>query len=363
MNNFEMNSARNDRDFCNPKISKKSPVVEIFSQMVKGTELKGFDKSIINRSIKFIKSLAEKAKIGDIASACELNNIRRIVIEPEIMKELKLLSFFGSYKNLAYGETIEMEVYSHEGEKSRFQALNGDVVFPVIKKKKYPVAPEVISGGFACDYRAMSVGDMTRENECMQQIRVDIRNKVIKYVIEKVYEKIKAATGVKYTAEAAGITKTALDNIIKNIRRFGKVSLIGDYSVVSQVNDFTPFTSVNPSFTGMADAAMEEIRKSGLINFYNGCAVVEMPNAFDITHIVDNNSGKNFETILPEGLLFVVPNGVNSPIQTFTRGGITSFTGNDVATGQVLSRFDLEIAADIAEGHEYKIGVIKDSNF
>ena len=113
----------------------------------------------------------------------------------------------------------------------------------------------------------------------------------------------------------------------------------------------------------MADAAMEEIRKLGLINFYNGCAVVEMPNAFDVTHIVDNNSGKNFETILPEGLLFVVPNGVNSPIQTFTRGGITSFTGNDVATGQVLSRFDLEIAADIAEGHEYKIGVIKDSNF
>ena len=95
MNNFEMNSARNDRDFCNSKINKNSPVVEIFSQMVKGKELKGFDKSIINRSVKFIKSLAEKAKCGDISSACELNNIRRIVVEPEIMKELKLLSFFG----------------------------------------------------------------------------------------------------------------------------------------------------------------------------------------------------------------------------------------------------------------------------
>lgn len=68
--------------------------------------------------------------------------------------------------------------------------------------------------------------------------------------LKKCMKKIKAATGVKYTAEATGITKTALDNIIKNIRRFGKVSLIGDYSVVSQVNDFTPFTSVNPSFTG-----------------------------------------------------------------------------------------------------------------
>lgn len=362
MNTFEMNSIRNDRNFCNEKINKKSPVVEIFSRMVKGKDLQGFDKSIADRSVKFIKGLAEKAKNGDLSSACELNNIRRIVIEPEIMEEIKLLSFFGSYKNLAYGESVEMDVYSYEGEKSRIQALNGDVPFPTIVRKKYTITSEVISGGFACDYRAVSLGDMKHENECMEQIRVDIRNKATKYVIEKVYQKIKDATGIKYAVEAAGITKTALDNIIKNIRRFGKVSLVGDYSVVSQVNDFAPFSSTNPNFTGLSDIAMDEIRKTGLLNFYNGCAVLEMPNAFDVTHIVEGNSGTNFKTILPEGLLFVIPNGVNSPIQSFTRGGLTSFTGNDVATGQILSRFDLEIATDVAQGQEYKIGIIKDSN-
>ena len=119
MNTFEMNSIRNDKNFCNEKINKKSPVVEIFSRMVKGKDLQGFDKSIADRSVKFIKGLAEKAKNGDLSSACELNNIRRIVIEPEIMEEIKLLSFFGSYKNLAYGESVEMDVYSYEGEKSR----------------------------------------------------------------------------------------------------------------------------------------------------------------------------------------------------------------------------------------------------
>ena len=58
-----------------------------------------------------------------------------------------------------------------------------------------------------------------------------------------------------------------------------------------------------------------------------------------------------------------IPAGVNSPIQSFTRGGLTSFTGNDVASGRILSRFDLEIAADVAQGQEYKIGIMKDSNF
>lgn len=363
MKTFEMNSIRKDKDFCNDRINKNSPVVEVFSRMVKGQDLNGVDRNLANRSVSFIKGLAEKAKSGDVSSACELNNIRRIVIEPEVMKEIKLLNFFGKYQNLAYGESIEMEVYSYEGEKSRFQALNGDVVFPAVVAKRYPITSQIISGGFAADYRAMSIGDMTRENECMEQVRVDIRNKATKYVLDTVYAKIKNATGVKYTAEGSGITKAALDNIIKNVRRFGKVSLIGDYSVVSQVNDLAPYTSVQANFTGFADVAMEEIRKSGLINMYNGCAVVEMPNAFDTTTIVSNNSVKNFATLLPEGLLFIIPAGVNSPIQSFTRGGLTSFTGNDVASGRILSRFDLEIAADVAQGQEYKIGIMKDSNF
>ena len=191
MNNFEMNSVHRDRDFCNAKIKRKSPVVEVFSRMVKGKDLNIFEKNIANKSVSFIKALAQKAKNGDLSSACELNNIRRIVIEPEIMEEIKLLNFFGSYKNLAYGESIEMEVYSHEGEKSRIQALNGDVVFQAIISKKYPITSQVISAGFACDYRSMSVDDMRRENECMEQIRVDIRNKAAKYVIEKVYQRIK----------------------------------------------------------------------------------------------------------------------------------------------------------------------------
>jgi len=217
MNTFEMNSVRKDRDFCYEKINLKSPVVEIFSQMIKGKELKGFESGVINRSVRFIKRLAENDKNGDLNSACELNNIRRIVIEPEIMKEIQLLSFFGTYKNLAYGETIEMEVYSHEGEKSRIQALNGDVLFPMLTAKKYPITSEVISGGFACDYRALSLGNMNHENECMEQIKVDIRNKATKYVIEKIYQRIKETTGIKYTAEAAGITKTALDSIISDL--------------------------------------------------------------------------------------------------------------------------------------------------
>jgi hypothetical protein len=37
-------------------------------------------------------------------------------------------------------------------------------------------------------------------------------------------------------------------------------------------------------------------------------------------------------------------------------------TGNDISTGKVLTRFDLEVAADVAKGHEHEIGLINDTN-
>ena len=74
------------------------------------------------------------------------------------------------------------------------------------------------------------------------------------------------------------------------------------------------------------------------------------------------DDGKNFATYLPAGLAFVIPAGVDTPIATWTRGGLTSSTGNNVKTGHVETRFDLEMAVDVAKGQEYKVGTIYDTN-
>lgn len=111
---------------------------------------------------------------------------------------------------------------------------------------------------------------------------------------------------------------------------------------------------------GVSEAAMEEIRKNTFIKMYKGSPVVEIPNGYDLT--TRNADGTNFGTIMPDGVMLVVPTGTKSPIATWTRGGLTSFTGNDVTTGKVLTRYDLEIACDVAKGQEYMMGVIGDTN-
>lgn len=173
---------------------------------------------------------------------------------------------------------------------------------------------------------------------------------------------IKDATGVKYLYEYAGLTKTGVDGVLTNVRRNGRPTVVGDYALISQ---FTPWagyvgTINSNTITGISEKAMNEIAQNGALSMYNGAVLAEMENPYNEYKM--NAAGDNFETLLPAGLGFVIPTGAKSPIATYTRGGLTSFTGNDVKTGKILTRFDIEVGCDVAKGQENKIGVIYDTN-
>ena len=354
---FEMNNVH--KDVGNPEIKRTSPVVEVFSAMVNGRELPSFkDAEVADKAVAYIKELASKAGNGDLTAAAELNQIRREILEPAVLEEMKMLGLFGSYQQLGAGDTIEREIWNVAGGAARMQALNGDVRVPMHVATRYTVAPISIGAGYQVDYRTLSDGDASRENAAMQQVRTEMLNMATDYVIKKIYNAVKNATGVKYFAEAANISQQSLDDIVKAVRRFGPTTIMGAYAVVSQINNFVPYS--NGTVTGISDAVMEEIRKNGLVMNYKGSLVRETPAPYDLTKL--NASGTDFATLLPEGLLFVLPGGFRSPVATWTVGGLTSFSGNDVSTGRVLSRFDLVVAADVAKGHEYEIGLLNDTN-
>jgi hypothetical protein len=182
-----------------------------------------------------------------------------------------------------------------------------------------------------------------------------------------VYRAIDQATGVKYQYEAAGLTKSGVDDVLTKVRRWGKPTVIADYAILSQ---FTPWagyvgTINSNTITGISDDIINEIARNGTLSMYNGCVLAEMPNPYDVyAPVLTDGSGNvtNFQTLLPAGLGFVVPAGAKSPIATFSRGGLTSMTGNDIATGNIMTRFDIEVGVDVAKTQEHKIGVICDSN-
>lgn len=156
------------------------------------------------------------------------------------------------------------------------------------------------------------------------------------------------------------MTKTGVDGVIANVRRFGKPTVSGDYALISQFNGFAGYTGVTPTVNGISEAVMKEIHDTGLMGVYNGSVLSEIPNPYDLTTL--NKAGDNFDTILPAGLGYVIPTGGQSPVHTVTRGGLTSFSGNEVTTGQLITRYDLEVGALVASGREYMIGMLHDTN-
>lgn len=358
---YELNNLRKDADMFSGKFTKNSPVVEIFSAMVNGEEVSKFGAKA-DKAVAYIKELGSRSENGDPVAISELNTLRRFAIETPVMQELKLLGIFGSYQHVGYDETIEREIYAHTGERSREQAASGDVVFPTITKERYTVPTYTVSGGYAVDYRRVALGDMSKENEGINQVKIDIRNRALLSIVNRIYEALQKATGVKFMVEEAGLTKTAIDDVLTKVRRMGKPTVIGDYALISQ---FTPWAgyvgNVNSNtITGVSEKVMNELAANGALSQYNGAILSEMPNPYDLYNL--NEDGSNFKTLLPAGLGFVIPTGAQSPIATYSRGGLTSFTGNNVKNGKIETRFDLEIGCDIAKGQEYKIGVIYDSN-
>lgn len=371
MNIVEMNNIKKDTGvvFGGHVVTKTSPVVEVFSAMVNGESLEKFGKKA-DKAVEYIKELGNRALNGDTAAVSELNTIRRFTIEAPVMQEMKLLGIFGTYQNVGYDETIEREIYTHSGERSRQQAANGDVVFPVITAERYSVPTFTVSGGYAVDYRRVSLGDMSKENEGIAEVKTDILNNAKKAIVKKVYNAIKNATGVTYSFEfeGSGLTKAGVDGILTNIRRFGRPTVIGDYAMISQ---FTPWAgyvgSINSNtITGISQKVLDEIAANGVPAMYNGAILAEIENPYDLNDATGTwsdgtNTHTNFKTMLPAGLAFVIPTGAKSPIATWTRGGLTSMTGNDVKTGKIVTRFDIEVAADVAKGQEYQIGTLYDT--
>ena len=134
--------------------------------------------------------------------------------------------------------------------------------------------------------------------------------------------------------------------MLKSMRRYGKVNIAGDYSVVSQFNDFAGFKQFSADEIRYANNIVaEEIRQTGLVSMYNGAFVTELPNAINWTQL--NKDGTDYDLYMPQGLLFF----------------LTTMTGDDIVTRQHLTRFDMEFGAGVAEGMEDQIGLISDTNF
>lgn len=347
----------NNKVHTSTKINENSKAVEIFSSLVKGQDTNKFGKNV-DTVMTYVKDLAQRAVNGDHTAMAEINAFVKFTLQPDLKERIDLYRFIGKFSRVGYGDAVMLEKYKHV-TRSSAQANQGDVPLSTFEKTYEPMNTHNISGGFAVNYRELATGNLDKVSEGIDQVKIDMYNKGVLFIIETLYNSIKNATGVKYFAEAAGITKNSVDDVLRKVRRYGKPSIVGDYSVVSQLNGFQGYADGAPN--AYSDAALEELRKTGLLGMYSGSPVMELPNQYDRTEL--NGAGDNYNTLLPEGLMFLIPSGNNGryPLQIVQRGDISSMSGDDIVTGTHMMRFDYELGCGVA--YPDAIGLISDTNF
>ena len=357
--NIELNNVRKSECAVSNEAQMRR-VAEICSALFSGADISKYGKEA-DGVVKQLAKLGEGAMADDARAKAEINTVVKYIVQPNLLKAMEVFSFLGNYHRIAYNEQPVVKTYNYEGIDARIQASSGDVAFGERVWKEYPITTKTISSGMAINYRDLASGNFDGSMaEEISQVRIDMENKAVAYVLGILYDGIKNNTdNVKFYATYADTpTQTAVDGMINKMRKLGKVNVAGDFSALSVISDWNGYKTVSdktiPFFT---EGQVNEIAQTGLNGWYKGAALIEIPNPYNLTKPLADNSA--FETYYDTDKLFFTVSGATSPFNIFRRGGISTMTGNDVKTGTVMTRFDIEIGADLTKGREYEIGLLE----
>lgn len=357
--NIELNNVRKSECAVSNEAQMRR-VAEICSALFSGADISKYGKEA-DGVVKQLAKLGEGALADDARAKAEINTVVKYIVQPNLLKAMEVFGFLGNYHRIAYNEQPVVKTYNYEGIDARIQASSGDVAFGERVWKEYPITTKTISSGMAINYRDLASGNFDGSMaEEISQVQIDMENKAVAYVLGVLYDGIKNNTdNVKFYATYADTpTQTAVDGMINKMRKLGKVNVAGDFSALSVISDWNGYKTVSdktiPFFT---EGQVNEIAQTGLNGWYKGAALIEIPNPYNLTKPLADNSA--FETYYDTDKLFFTVSGATSPFNIFRRGGISTMTGNDVKTGTVMTRFDIEIGADLTKGREYEIGLLE----
>lgn len=366
--NIEINSTMNSevKKYDSNRNAKEN--VEIFSKMIKGDDVSKYGKKVDNIA-KYISNLGSAAVGGDVKAQSELNAIRTIMVQAPLLERLRLLDMMGEVIRVGKNEEVRFKTYELQGEMAREQANSSSFPFVTSKYRTETMTNyKTITGGVLIDNREIATGNFDGEAVMVEQVQTDMMNQMFYYIFNELYTGIKNATSLKNYAEASGISKTTLDGMLKIARRWssnGQVTITGDYSVVSQLNNFSGF-AINAVTGALTDVrysqkVMDSLMDTGLLSRYFKHPIVEIPNSYNLTQL--NTAGTFYETYMPEGLLFLLPQGTISPLKIGLRGGLESMSATDINLRAEVMRFDMEFGSHLVKEQIPTIALLVDTDY
>lgn len=355
---FELNNAMSGstRQVSGAARKNYDHMIEICSDLFWGKDISkyGTDVDVVSTHLK---KLGDRASKGIADAMIEISEIVKYVIQPKLTMQMKVFDFLGGhYQEIRADQEARIKTYTYEGIEARNQANGGDVVFGGRTHHEQTVSTHTISAGMAINYRELASGnfDGTIAEETAQ-VMAEMNNKGVVFVLETLKNALKNATGVKfYETYSDKPTQAGVDAMLEKMHHMGRCSILADYGVLREISKWTGYETVgNTVLNRLSDTMKEEFARTGLNGFYAGGALVEIENPYNFNRPLADKSG--FETYYAPGDAYFIASN-NGPLWIFKKGGLSTITGNDIHTGDVMTRFDMELGADVVKGREYEIG-------
>lgn len=146
-----------------------------------------------------------------------------------------------------------------------------------------------------------------------------------------------------FYAEGSGIVSATLDPQVRYFQRYGGVTLLGDMTIMDKLILSQGWVS---------DEMRNEYYSTGRLGKYKGTNAVQLPNSY---------AKDGVTTTMDQNLLFIVPNGYESPLKIVTRGEVLAMEATDINT----AHFDLVLrrrfGAAVIFGNVPMLGIYKDT--
>jgi len=294
-------------------------------------------------------AIKELAKNPSPNNRYEISQLLAFVVNNIINTNTNYIDLFADTKRVGIGEKALFKV-KKAGIEAFVQAKNGTTQRSRIMNAYQTVDTVEVSARPYVNLYELASGKVNFD-ECITDASNEMERKIVALIEATLYASFSGYSSPNY-ASGSGIVTATLDPMIRSMQRYGNVALLGDINIVSKLAEATGFTTYT-STKMFSNSIMDEFNKNGYIGAYKGASVSKLDNPF--------LRGSNTTPVLRQDLLYIVPQGAESPLKVVMEGDVESMDATNINDNTMEVNLRKYFGTAVIFGDNAYLGVYEDT--
>lgn len=329
------------------KLTKKSPIVEVFSAATVRNTMTEVQKADYKDAVALVKELASNPNPMNLY---ELNQIVAYTIDSIIDLKLNYINVVAEVKNTEFNERPKFKTRTEQVQ-AYWQAIGSTADASKIGYKYSDLKIEELSAMPIAEWAEIAAGRYDF-SELIRDVANQFEQKVAQKVQDTLFTTFSGLASPNY-ATGSGVVAGSFDPLLTAMQRFGRCAIVGDFEALQKLTALTGFGATTTP--AMSNDIMNEYNNNGIIGTYKGAAVVALNNPY--------TGLTGFNTVLDKGYIYIVPNTDDAAktVKVQFAGNVLPMQGQDINDRSYKMRFDKHVGAGVVDAR-HAMAVYNDSS-